>query len=99
MEQQVEALSKMVFWGLGTCVTGFLFLMGWIIKLQIEVTNRVSFKWIEEKFEKDLREEMKTVTMVLTEIKDAVVGNMDKPGIISRLRDVERDVAVLKGHE
>jgi len=96
MEGQIEALSKLVYWGLGTCVTGFLFLVGWTIKIQIDLANRVTYKWIEEKFEKDLREEMKIISTVLTEIKDAVVGDMDKPGIISRLRDVEKDVELLK---
>lgn len=96
MEGQLEALSKLVYWGLGSCVTGFLFLCGWIIKIQIEMAQKVTYKWIEEKFEKDMKAEMQTISTVLVEIKNAVVGDMDKPGIISRLRDVEREVVELK---
>ena len=92
----INELSKLVYWGLGACVTGFLFLCGWLIKLQIQMSEKVSYKWIEEKFERDIKEQMSSITTVLTEIKNAVVGSLDKPGIINRLHDVERDVKELQ---
>lgn len=96
----MNEISKLVYWGLGACVTGFLFLCGWLIKIQMQLSEKVSYKWIEEKFERDIKEQMTSITVVLTEIKNAVVGSLDKPGIINRLHDVERDVKDLqKGGE
>ena len=106
MEGLVE-LSKFVYWGFGICVTGFFALVGWLIKLQTStgekfnimqtsISEKVSYKWIEEKFEKDIKAEMQAISTVLIQIKDAVAGDMEKPGIISRLRDVEREVVELK---
>ena len=64
--------------------------------MQTSISEKVSYKWIEEKFEKDMKAEMQVISTVLVEIKNAVVGDMEKPGIISRLRDVEREVVELK---
>lgn len=96
MDGQVTELSKFVYWGFGLCGTGFFFIVGWVIKIQIELSGKVTYKWIEEKFEKDLKAQMEIMNNTLAEIRNAVVGGIEKPGIISRLRDVEREVELLK---
>ncbi len=60
------------------------------------MSEKVSYKWIEEKFERDIKDQMSSITIVLTEIKNAVVGSFDRPGIINRLHDVERDIKELR---
>lgn len=103
----LSELSKLVYWGLGACITGFLFLCGWLAKLQAstgekinimskEMSEKVTYKWLEEKFEKELKEGIKELRDVLQGIHSALSGDMEKPGIISRLRDVEREVEELK---
>ncbi len=83
-------------WAFGLSATGFIFLCSWIIKLQIEVGKKVSYDWIEQKFEKDIKEELKLVNTFLSDIREAIVGNMKEKGIISRLNDVEKDLEELK---
>lgn len=58
----MDAQTVNVFtWLLGICITGFLFLAGWIIKLNTMMQKRVTFEWIEDSFEIRIRKEMKVL--------------------------------------
>lgn len=53
---ETEAGLRVTLWGLGLCVTGFLFLLGWIWKVNSDVNNnkvmlekRVTYDWVENR--------------------------------------------------
>jgi len=96
MEQEIEHLWKFCYWGFGLCSTGFFVLAGWLWWMVGKMSQKVSHQWLEEKFEKDIKEDMDKVVRVLSEIKDALIGDFQHKGAITRLHDVEKDVASIK---
>ena len=89
-------LLSILTWGLGICVTGFFFLVGWIIKINIELQQRVTFKWIEEKFEKDIKSDLAQISGKLDNMTNAIIGTMDKPGVIAILHEHGQRIASLE---
>jgi hypothetical protein len=59
-------------WILGTCITGFLFLVGWLIV----VDRRTAFT--------------EQVIKELQDIKLALMGTLDKRGLVTAVHDVEQ---------
>ena len=57
-----------------------------------KLSEKVSHKWFEEKMEHEIKKDIAKVVNVLGEIKDALVGNFDKPGIITRTADAEKRI-------
>lgn len=83
MDSEVLGLIK---WLAGICVTGFLFLAGWMWHLNTKMAQKVSYEWIEKTFKAEMKAEIKTVTNVLEQIRDALLGDMKSEGLISRVR-------------
>ena len=76
----------------GACVTGFLFLAGWCWFLYGQVKDRVSYKWFESNFMTKCKEDRKEISDKLEksfdelkasikEVKDAIIGTVDKKGM------------------
>jgi len=76
----IDRVWAAVWWLAGTCVSGFLFLALWI---RMKPGNS---------FVKDIEK----ITIILKELRDAIVGTVDKRGIISRHYDLEKEIEVLK---
>jgi hypothetical protein len=91
-----EKILSILLWGLGACVTGFLFLAGWMWWIVGQLHQRVPFSWLEDKFEKKIQKDMDEVVKVLGEIKDALVGDMHTPGLVSKVHDIEKDIKTIK---
>lgn len=91
-----DKLLDILLWGLGACITGFIFLVGWVIKISVDMGEKVSFKWLEEQFKPEIKGEFKNVNVSLAEIKGAIIGTMDTPGIVSILKDHSRRLSVLE---
>ncbi len=68
-------------WGLGICVTGFLFLAGWILKVQ---------NMLKEKVDKiDIKDDVHSIRESIQKIEDAIIGTVDKQGIINKVHEQE----------
>lgn len=71
----------------GIVFTGYLFLVAWMIKIQLEVRDRVTYKWIEEHFQMKVEKEISELTKVIKIISDAVVGTVEKKGVVTKLHE------------
>lgn len=89
-------LLSILTWGLGVCVTGFLFLVGWIIKINIELQKRVPYEWIEGTFKAEIKADFLSLEKSFKEVKDAIVGTVDKSGVITKLHDHEKRLEELE---
>ena len=78
-------------WVMGTSITGFLFLCGWMWWMLQQINKRVTYDWIQNQFKTDMQKEMKDVTDVLKEIRDALLGDMKSEGLISRVRRMDEN--------
>lgn len=58
----------------------------------MKLSEKVSHNNFEEKIEKEVKSDMKDIVKLLGDIKDAVVGNFDHPGIITRTADAEKRI-------
>lgn len=89
-------LIKILLWGLGVCCTGFFFLAGWLIKLTIEINNRVTYKWIEEQFQLQLDKKINNINDKLEEIRTHIVGDLQNKGIIIKIHEHHDRIAKLE---
>lgn len=78
-------------WGFGICVTGFLFLAGWMWWIVGKLHDKVSFDWIENQFQKGLNTKIDNINVTLTEIKNALVGDFNRKGLITKVDDIEKN--------
>lgn len=83
-------ILTLLLWGLGTCVTGFLFLAGWILKATSSLTSTI--KTMTSEIEKkvsfgDLNKTMATTNTLLQNIKDAICGDFKQPGLLHKAQD------------
>lgn len=85
-------LWRVLLWGLGICVTGFLFLAGWMWWIVGKLHDKVSFDWIEQKFEAGINRKMDAMSDTLTEIKNALVGDFQRKGLIAKFEDTEKSI-------
>lgn len=88
---------KFAMWGFGFCFAGFSLLIGWVYTIKAEMEKRVTYDWIEGKFSRDIKKEMDELTEVLKDIRDALVGDYDKKGLIARQQDLEDAIKELRG--
>ena len=86
-------------WGLGICVTGFMFLVGWIIKINIDLQKKVPYEWMEKTFSPEIRTDFKRLEDGMKEIKDAIIGTVDKVGVITKLHEHEKRIVTLEDNE
>lgn len=92
MESSIEHIWKFILWGFGSCITGFLFLAGWVLMINSKLSSKISYQWFEERMEKEIKKDISDVFGVLKEIKDAIVGNFEKKGIITRTAEAEKRI-------
>lgn len=81
---------NLLLWGLGISWAGFLFLIGWIFKLNTDLEKKVSYSWIEKKFDEEVKKELGQIVKSIGEIRDAVVGTVERRGIITKIHDHEK---------
>ena len=91
-----QQLLTVLLWGLGSCITGFLFLSGWILKLSAGINAAVKLIDIENKrIEKDvmgkvstaeLTKIMQPTNMLLQQIKDVLYGDQENVGYVHIMR-------------
>ena len=89
-------ILQLILAGLGVCSTGFFILFGWVIKIQVELGQKISFKWHEEVFQKELNENLTKISNGIQDINDALIGTAKEQGLVTRTRDLEKDVQKLK---
>lgn len=96
-------MEHLLTWGLGICFTGFLALLGIVSnfnlrvnqkieELKVDMEKRVTYGWIEDKIDKEFTALNKTIGTM----NDALVGTVEKRGIITmfhhhedRIRNLE----------
>lgn len=73
-------------WGLGLCATGFFVLLAIVGRqndkieaLKVEMEKRVSYKWIEQKLDK----EFSVLNKSMAAMNDALIGSVDKRGLLT----------------
>lgn len=86
MDKDVLALIQ---WTIGICATGFLFLAGWILYLVQRIKDRPTFEWLEKQFKVEIKTDIGNLSSVLNEIRDALLGDMEREGLISRTRRMQ----------
>lgn len=77
-----------VFWLAGVCVTGFLFLAAWCWIMRDEISKRVTYDNLEKRIAK--------LEVPLTEIRDALLGDMRTEGLISKERRRDQSCLIHK---
>jgi len=71
----------------------FIFIVGALIKLNIDVQKRVPFEWIETKFQPDMlkklseirelqREEFVLLNKGIRDLNHSIIGDLDKEGLM-----------------
>ena len=65
-------------WVIGTSIMGFLFLAGWCWVMRDEISKRVTFDNLEKRLVR--------LEEPLQEIRDALLGDMETEGLISKER-------------
>ena len=96
MDHDITQLWKVLLWGLGICVSGFLFLAGWMWNIVGKVSDKVSHKWLEEKFEKSINNKMDSMNQTMTAIKDALCGDFKSRGLIKSVEDNTKELKEIK---
>ena len=103
MEQQLAQLWKVLMWGLGICVSGFLFLAGWCWVMLNKINKKVSHEWLENTFTKNLNHKFQDMNLkfdlldtTMRQIRDAVCGDFDQRGIIQGIEDTKREIKDMK---
>ncbi len=86
----VKGLITLLLWGLGSCITGFLFLMIRIWNLNNEVKDKVSYKWIEDHFEPEIKNEFKDIKDAIKRIEEGIIGTIDKEGLSTIVHDLKK---------
>jgi len=81
---------------LGVAVSAFIFLISWLIKVQIEICNRVTYKWIEEHFQMKVEKDISELSKNIKTIRDAIVGTVEKKGIVTKLHEHENRIDKLE---
>ena len=92
----VESVGRLLLWGLGLSFTGFIVLVSLVIRLNIEMSKRVTYEWIETRFEGKILDEIKEVKELAMEIKKIIHGDLKVSGIIDDVRTLQRDFNELK---
>ena len=77
--ESADQIWKVLLWGLGVCVSGFLFLAGWMWNIVGMMEDKVSHK--------TLKEEFNIVNESLNEIKSAIVGDYKNQGLLKTVDD------------
>jgi hypothetical protein len=75
-------------WLAALCVTGFLFLVGWNSLMRDEISKRVTFDNLEKRLVR--------LEEPLNEIRDALLGDMETEGLISKERRREEHCIIHK---
>ena len=93
---QIKSNTDLIYW-VGGGLTALMFMLGGrIMYFSREIEKRVTYKWIEEQFAKKIDEDIKEVIESLHKIQKGLMGEMNEPGIVTRLHDVEKDVKYIK---
>ena len=85
MEESVRQLWAAFMWYAGISTTVTVGLFGWLAKIHSRIQ-------IGDSIEKDLNVLMKDVV----EIKDALKGSYDRPGLITKHYDLDKRVEVIE---
>ena len=85
MEESVGYLWKLVCWYIGLNVTKDYFVVRHIMKIQEEMN-----------IGKDIKKSLAIVVIDLDEIKNALKGDYDAPGLVTKHYDLEKRVAVIE---
>ena len=91
-----EFFVKLLFWGLGICVSGFFFLAGWMWWLVGKLHDKVSYEWLENQFQKNLNVKMDTMNITLVDIKNALVGTFESKGVITKVEENQQTLLLIK---
>ena len=67
-------------WFFGICVTGFLFLTGWIIQISLRIS-----------MVNEIKQKVGEIDTKMDSIHLSLVGNMDKEGLISRVNRIDKE--------
>ena len=84
-----KQLMDMMMWWIGISVVGFMTLAGWMWWLVGQMAKKVSYEWLESQFKQDVNRQISEQTKLLSEIRDALVGDMEQEGLISKIRRIE----------
>ena len=57
-----------------------------------QLHKKVTYDWIEQKFEASINHKMDTMATTLTEIKNALVGDFQHKGLIAKFEDTEKSI-------
>lgn len=72
MEQVSAIILKMVFWGLGACMSGVLFTIGWLMKHASDIKDRATYRDVKE-----ITESINSLILTMNNLENSV-SNRDK---------------------
>lgn len=87
----MESIWKVLLWGLGICVSGFLFLAGWMWHIVSQLSKKVSYDWIENNFQATINKKIDEMNKNLVDIKNALIGDFKSKGLITKVSDIEKN--------
>lgn len=94
----IKQLWDVLLWGLGICVTGFLFLAGWAWWIVQKLGEKASYNWIKKNLEESLDKKIDEMQITLNQIRDALVGDFEQRGLIVKQDDIEKDILAMKSN-
>lgn len=81
----VKQIWDILLWGFGICATGFFLLAGWMWWIVQKLNGAVA-----------LQKNIENISQSIKKIEDALLGDYQHKGIISRHYDLERRIEVLE---
>lgn len=96
MEEQIAQLWKLLLWGFGTCVTGFLFLAGWMWTIVQSLEKKVTYEWIETTFQKNLNCKVDALCETVDQIRDAIIGDFQNKGLMRKVDENKEEIVKIK---
>ncbi len=91
-------IFQLLMWGLGICGTGFFFTVGWLIRLNIQMHERPTFKWHEDHIDSMIKNQMNTMGKKLDMISEYLVGTINNPGIITLIKENQKKIEDLENY-
>jgi hypothetical protein len=83
--------AALILWVGGISFTGFCFLAGWMWYLNTEMGKRVKYEWLEQVFKMEIQQSLDKVGQTADRIEEALLGTLNKEGIITRLKNIEKN--------
>lgn len=96
MEQSINQLWNFIFWSMAIIIGALGGILTWTWWIVGQLHQKATYKWIEEIFSKDIKNEIKTMNDFLYKIHSCLAGDLEKDGVVTRITSVEKEISDIK---